>query len=152
MSHVHDTCDKGQRPSQPSSTAPPASTDSEHDNPAPLPSKASNRRHLVGSFDSDDEPPMRRPSSNGAVEVDPPSQPMDAASQEPSLAGGVQEAEAAEGVGGSAALEGRPTLRTLSELEGRLLQWQWANAEYGNSACLDKVWRWWGMHEGCTVV
>lgn len=56
---------------------------------------------------------MRRPSSNGAVEVEPP---------------------AAAG----AAVEG-PTLRTLGELETRLLQWQWANAEYGNSACLDKV-------------
>ncbi len=42
----------------------------------------------------------------------------------------------------AAAAAGAPVTgvrRTLGELESRLLQWQWANAEYGNSACLDKV-------------
>lgn len=102
---------------------PPPSDSEQEDAPAP---KAP-RRLVVGADDSDDEPPMRRPSSNGAVEVDLPPAEGSAPQGPPG-----QEAPA-EGGGG------QPTLRVLGELESRLLQWQWANAEYGNSACLDKV-------------
>lgn len=104
--------------------------DSDHED-APAPKAA--RRRVVGADDSDEELPLRRPSSNGPVEVNA------ALAQ-----GGAQQApppgnEGPEREGAKEGLDGRPTLRVLGELESRLLQWQWANAEYGNSACLDKV-------------